>query len=380
MTTAIQFQKAERTSVKLKLGIQGPSGSGKTMGALALARTLFPDGKIAVIDTENESASYYADDYDFATFNLTAPFTSARYVEALKAAIAAGFDVCVIDTISHQWAGPGGILDRKEEADKRPGSNSYTNWATFTKEHELFKTRLLEAQIHIIATLRTKQDYALEDNERGKKAPVKLGMAPIQREGFEYEFGIAFELQMDHRAKASKDRTGLFGDELLDLKDPKVGKTLRQWLRSGKPALVEAPKQPETPDLAVELTIDAAEEILLPGSPGSWGGRVGEPLSAFTDKQLVSIRQWLRDRLDEKENAEYARVAQAITMILDDRAEPEEGDEKNDLFSTDMPLDGAVEAAATEAVGGKRSTNVKMPKPGRVVDALEPVGANSNGV
>jgi hypothetical protein len=232
----MQFKAAERTQVKLKVGIQGPSGSGKTLGALALARSIVgPSGKIAVIDTENASASYYADRFAFDVLNLEAPYTSARYVEAIKAAIGAGYDIAVIDSLSHQWAGSGGILERKDASDKR-GGNSFANWAGFTKEHELFKTRILEAPIHIIGTLRAKQEYALVEDNRGKQAPKKMGLAPIQREGFEYELGVVFDVQMDHKAHASKDRTGLFpNDELVDLTDALIGKRLNDWLGSAKP-------------------------------------------------------------------------------------------------------------------------------------------------
>lgn len=231
---SIQFKKATRRAVKVKLAIQGPSGAGKTVAALQLATTLAEGGTIAVIDTENGSASLYADRYGFDVLNLAPPYTSARYIEALEAAIEAGYTAIVIDSLSHQWMGEGGILSRKEALDARPGSNSYTNWATFTKEHELFKARLLNAPVHLIATMRAKQDYVLETNEKGKQTPRKVGLAPVQREGTEYEFTTVFELQMDHRAIVSKDRTGLFGggSDPIDLLQPATGKSLLAWLKS----------------------------------------------------------------------------------------------------------------------------------------------------
>ncbi len=230
----MQFQKATRQAVKLKLAIAGPSGSGKTLGALAIAKVLAGDGgRIALIDTENGSASLYGDKYAFDTLNLGPPFTSARYIEAMEAAVEAGYAVLVIDSLSHQWSGDGGILARKEEMDKRPGSNSYTNWATFTKEHTAFVGKVLQLPVHVIATLRSKQDYVLETNDKGKQQPKKVGMAPVQREGLEYEFSTVFDVQMDHRATASKDRTGLFGDDLVDLVNPATAKRLLAWLASG---------------------------------------------------------------------------------------------------------------------------------------------------
>ncbi len=125
------------------------------------------------------------------------------------------------------------------------GGNSFTNWAKFTKEHELFKTRILEAPIHLIGTLRTKQDYVLELDKHGKQEPKKVGLAAIQREGMEYELGIVFNVGMDHSATTSKDRTGLFAnDETFDLADAKVGKALTDWLGSAK----EAPARRESSD------------------------------------------------------------------------------------------------------------------------------------
>lgn len=230
---SITFKRATRRAVKVKLAVQGPSGAGKTVAALQLATALAEGGKVAVIDTENGSASLYADRYTFDVLDLAPPYTSARYIEAIDAAVEAGFSAVVIDSLSHQWMGEGGILSRKEALDARPGSNSYTNWATFTKEHEGFKAKLLNAPVHLIATMRAKQDYVLETNERGKQTPKKVGMAPVQREGVEYEFTTVFELQMDHRAIVSKDRTGLFGGgtDPIDLLQPATGKALLAWLK-----------------------------------------------------------------------------------------------------------------------------------------------------
>lgn len=261
----LSFQKATRHAVKLKIALAGPSGSGKTLGALALAKVLAGDsGTVAVIDTENGSASLYGDKYNFDVLNLGPPYTSARYVEAMEAAIGAGYTVLVIDSLSHQWSGDGGILSRKEEMDKRPGSNSYTNWATFTKEHTAFIGRLLQLPVHVIATIRSKQDYVLETNDKGKQTPRKVGMAPVQREGLEYEFSTVFDVQMDHKAVASKDRTGLFGDSLVDLVKPEAGKKLIAWLASGAAEPVVAVPKPATDDQLMYLGELASHPAITP--------------------------------------------------------------------------------------------------------------------
>jgi hypothetical protein len=240
----IQFQKAERTQRKFKIGLQGPSGSGKTLGALALAQQLVgPAGRIALADTEGGSASLYADRFNFDTIGMQPPYLSSSYKAVMKAAADAGYDILIIDSLSHQWAGEGGILSRKEAADAR-GGNSFTNWARFTPEQEEFKAAIVNAPIHIIGTLRTKQDYVLEAGSGGKQTPKKVGMAAIQREGMEYELDVNFELQMDHKAIASKDRFDLFPTtEMVDMLDGTVGTRLRAWMASGK-AVPEPTKEP----------------------------------------------------------------------------------------------------------------------------------------
>lgn len=240
-----QARKAEKRQVKLKLGIQGPSGSGKTEGALALATNLWPEAKILVVDTENESASLYADRYGFDTIPLDPPFESARYESCIDYAVENGYDVLILDSVTHQWDGEGGILRRKEELDRRPNSNSFANWSTFTPEHTHFVESIKQAPIHIIATMRSKQEYALQQNDKGKSKPVKLGMSPIQRDGFDYEFTVVFDVQMDHRAIAIKNRTGLFGDKAIDLADKKIAANMRAWLDSG--TVGAATSQPMVP-------------------------------------------------------------------------------------------------------------------------------------
>jgi hypothetical protein len=236
-----QVRKAEKRRVKLKLAIQGPSGAGKTEGELELATNLWPEAKILLVDTENESASLYADQFDFDTIPLDPPFESDRYEFCINYAVRNGYDVLILDTISHQWDGEGSILRRKEELDHRPGANSFTNWATFTPEHTHFVEAIKQASIHIIATMRSKQEYVMEQNDKGKSQPRKMGMSPIQRDGVDYEFTLVFDVQMDHKAVASKNRTGLFGEMPLNLADKEVAEQLKAWLESGKTVEVPVP-------------------------------------------------------------------------------------------------------------------------------------------
>lgn len=233
--------KAEKKRVKLKMAIQGPSGSGKTLGALALAKNLWTDAKVCVVDTENESASLYADQFDFDTIPLTAPFFTKRYTDCIDAVIKAGYDVLILDSITPQWDGEGGILQRKNEMDMR-GGNGYANWLTFTPEHERFKQKIQQSPIHIIATMRSKQEYALQANDKGKTVPVKMGLAPVQRDGFDYEFTLVFDVQQNHFATASKDRTGIFNGLTVNIASPETATSIREWLDRG--TLVQESHQP----------------------------------------------------------------------------------------------------------------------------------------
>lgn len=231
------FKKAERRQVKLKLGISGPSGSGKTFSALKIAKGLIDgkEGRIAVIDTENKSASLYAESGgmpEFDILELDPPYTVDKYIQAIEAAIKEGYDVLIVDSVSHVWSGEGGLLQEKETLDAK-GGNSYTNWARMTPKWNRFVSGILHSDIHMICTMRSKQDYVLVENEKGKQAPKKVGMAPQVREGFEYELTAVFDMSMNHSAEASKDRTSLFDGRVWQ-PDEKTGKEILAWLTAGK--------------------------------------------------------------------------------------------------------------------------------------------------
>lgn len=223
------FKKAERRQAKLKIALSGPSGSGKTYSALALATGI--GGRIAVIDTENGSASLYADRFEFDTLQLRPPFEPKKYVEAIKAAVDAGYDVLIIDSLSQVWAGEGGVLDKKAALDQR-GGNQYANWKGPKAEHQKFKDAILHSPIHMIATLRSKQGYQID--EQSKKV-LKVGMDPIAEPGLEYEYTTVLDIAMDHNAMASKDRTSLFDQAVFKI-SAETGKQFVAWLNSGAPA------------------------------------------------------------------------------------------------------------------------------------------------
>jgi hypothetical protein len=243
----MELKKAQRKQAKIKLALQGPSGSGKTYSALLLASGICDYSKIAVIDTENHSADLYAHLGDYNVLQLSKPFTPERYIIAIETCEEAGMEVIIIDSVSHEWEGSGGILDLHGNM---PG-NSFTNWAKMTPRHNAFVQKMLESPCHIISTIRTKQDYVLSE-KNGKMIPEKVGLKGITRDGLDYEFTIVFDLDIKHNASASKDRTGLFMDKPDAVITSGFGKRILNWCNSGT-SIDEVKKQIQTATSVVEL-------------------------------------------------------------------------------------------------------------------------------
>lgn len=252
----MSFQKAQRHKAKLRLGITGPSGSGKTLGALMIAKGI--GGKIAVLDTERDSASLYAEPVrlpggslwtppDFDTDNIDPPYTPERFIEKVREAEAAGYDILIIDSTTHEWNGIGGCLELVDQiASAKYRGNSWSAWNEITPRHRAFLDAMLRSKLHIIATMRSKTETA-QTEEGGKKKVVKLGMKSEQRDGIEYEFTTVLDLTHDgHYALASKDRTGLFVGDPQKISD-ETGAILLHWLENGAEPVVSPA------DLAISL-------------------------------------------------------------------------------------------------------------------------------
>lgn len=228
----MQFQKAERKKSKLRLALTGPSGSGKTYGALLLASGL--GSKIAVIDTEQGSASLYSHLVDFDSLELEPPYNPERYREALKLAVKSGYDVVIIDSITHEWSGSGGCLELLEQIAKaKYKGNSWAAWNDITPRHRAFIDDLLTSPIHIIVTARSKTETT-QVEVNGRKQVQKLGMKTEQRDGIEYEFTTVLDIVHDgHFALPSKDRTGLFNSNEPEKLSKETGERIKKWLESG---------------------------------------------------------------------------------------------------------------------------------------------------
>jgi hypothetical protein len=225
------LQKATRKKTKLRLNLSAPSGAGKTYSALLMAKGLVGDwDKIAVIDTENGSASLYEHLGPFNVLDLAPPFSPERYIQAIDACIAGGIECIIIDSSSHEWSGTGGCLEANDAlAAAKYKGNSWSAWNETTPRHERFVNKILHANAHIITCTRSK----METIQEGGKVK-KLGMKDIQRENWEYELTVSLSIDRDtHMAIASKDRTELFEGKTPFIITEETGKTLRAWCETG---------------------------------------------------------------------------------------------------------------------------------------------------
>lgn len=226
----MKLQKAERHQVKLRIGLSGPSGFGKTYSALLLAYGITNDwSKIAVIDTENKSASLYSHLGDFNVLSLDEPFTPERYIKAIKVCEESDIEIIIIDSISHEWQGKSGCLEIHEQLGGR-----FQDWARVTPRHQAFIDAIILSKCHVISTSRSKVDYSLDKDGNGKTKVMKLGTKSITREGFEYELTVNFEFLNDkHLVSASKDRTELFSGKPEFIISSATGKKLIEWCKQG---------------------------------------------------------------------------------------------------------------------------------------------------
>lgn len=223
----MKLQTAARKRAKIKMALQGPSGSGKTYSSLLIAYGLTSNWeKIAVVDTENHSADLYAHLGPFKVLPLVAPFSPERYTEAIDTCMKAGMEVVILDSITHEWEN---LIDFHASM----AGNSFTNWAKVTPRHNSFVQKLLQTPIHVISTVRTKQDYVLNE-KNGRMVPEKVGLKSVQRDGLDYEMTLVFDLDMKNSATASKDRTGLFVGKPDSPLSAETGKLIQQWCQTGE--------------------------------------------------------------------------------------------------------------------------------------------------
>jgi hypothetical protein len=229
----LEIRKATKKQRKARIAFSGPSGSGKSRSAMELAKYICDQegGRFLVVDTEAGSAEDYAHLYDFDVMPLISSFSPDRYVQAIHAGEAAGYTVIILDSISHEWSGPGGCLDM---IDRSNSHNKYTAWAPVTEKHNGFIAAMLWSPAHIIATIREKEGYAQDkDPDTGKTVINKLGLQPIQREGMDYEFQVVMKISQDHIAQLDKGRCDELEGKVWDRPGADFAEAFYGWLKTG---------------------------------------------------------------------------------------------------------------------------------------------------
>lgn len=222
----MDLRVSSKKQAKIKLALQGCSGSGKTYSSLLLAYGLCKDWtKIAIIDSENGSADLYAHLGQYNVLSLQVDYSPETYIEAIQICENAGMEVIIIDSISQCW-------DNLLEYHAVLQGNSFTNWRKITPRFNSFIQKILQSNSHIICTMRSKQDYVLNE-KNGKMVPEKVGLKAIMRDGVDYEFTIVFDINMKHHAIVSKDRTNLFTGKPEFVITSATGQIILDWCNDG---------------------------------------------------------------------------------------------------------------------------------------------------
>lgn len=297
------FTKATKTKARLRLALIGPSGSGKTYSALSIAKGF--GGKLALIDTEHGSASKYADLFDFDTQELSS-FSPEAYIAAIDEAAKAGYDVLVIDSLSHAWMGKDGILESVDRVTKASRSNNAytTGWRDATPRHNALVEALVQSPLHLIVTMRAKTAYVMEVNDRGKSEPKKVGMEAIQRDGLEYEFDVVGDLTLDLDLHVSKSRCPGLTGSVINKPDASLALTLEAWLTDGADPV---PLPAQAPRTAAPPAAQAQRPKQTAPSGGSWFERNGWKDKAVHDEWVES-----RSRAVELTRQNDGDIAEAI--------------------------------------------------------------------
>jgi len=284
----MEFTKAVRKQVKARVAIAGPAGAGKTYTALIAATVLANGGKIALIDTERQSARLFADEFDFDVLELDT-FAPALYEKAIKAAEQGGYDVVVIDSLSHAWEGEGGALDQKGRLEDQRGYNSWTAWRKITPMHQSLVDTMLRANLHVIATLRSKMEYE-QVTENGKSKVQKVGLAPIQRNGMEYEFTLFCDMDVNHSIAVSKSRSKPMADVTANLPDASFWQPFADWLDSGEE--YEPQQEPQSRQEPTKTTTEKAEPDGRPWDAATLRANLLKRTGQLHDDQNVPPEQW----------------------------------------------------------------------------------------
>ena len=306
------FQRATKAAAKLRLGLIGPAGSGKTMTALRIAAGL--GGRVAVIDTERGSASLYAGErgMEFDVIELDT-YGVERFIDGIKAAAEGGYGTLIIDSLSHAWAGKGGILEYVDNAGKRnQGGGNFGAWRDATPRHNALVDAILGAPLHVICTLRSKVEYVVE-NVGGRNQVRKVGLQPVQRDGLEYEFTVVGDVTQDHDLVVTKTRALFLKDQVIREAGEDLGRQLAGWLASGteqRPGVPSTPaSNPPRPDATPaaagplkEPLRDQIAAYIAQAANVRTLGKIGNRLDELLSTEQITTEEWseLTDRLNDR--------------------------------------------------------------------------------
>lgn len=298
------FRRATKSQAKLRAAVFGPSGAGKTFSSLRIATGLANGKPVAFIDTERGSASKYSDRFDFDVLELEDK-SIAGYCEAIRMAADAGYDVVIIDSLSHAWQELLEEIDKLAKAKYR--GNTWSAWSEGTPLQKRLVDAILNFPGHILATMRSKTEWQTTQDSNGRNRPVRVGLAPEQGKGVEYEFDLLLELSTDHIANVIKDRTGKWQDKLIDKPGENFGAQLAAWLSDGEPAKIEPhlapdpqPTPPPTADAAAMLKAkDAINRAAQPETLEKFKATIEQRRDDgfYTIGQANELLQLLEERL-----------------------------------------------------------------------------------
>ncbi len=233
----ITFSKATKQQLKARIAFAAPTGAGKTYTSLEMAGEF--GGRTVLIDTEHGSGALYADQFDYDYFRFDPPYDPSRLVEVLRAAEDEGYTTMIVDSLSHFWEGEGGTLDIADAAGQRANGNSFAGWKVATPALRHLVDTMLALDAHLIVTMRSKMEYVLQEQEsrsgRTVVVPTKVGMAPVMRNGIEYEFTLVGDLDLEHRITISKSRCAALADQVIQPgRAREMARTFLSWLESGE--------------------------------------------------------------------------------------------------------------------------------------------------
>lgn len=283
---SFQLRPASKVALKARVALVGPSGSGKTYSALEAALALVGGeiGKVAVIDTERGSAALYADEFgEFLHGVLDPPYTPEAYLAAFQASADAGAEVLIVDSLSHAWSGAGGILEMVDDAAARNRGNSFAGWRDATPEHNRLVDSLLRWPGHVIVTMRAKTEYVIEEDDRGKKVPRKVGLAPEQRKGMEYEMDVVADVDHDHKLIITKSRCAPLQDAVQAKADREWWLPFVEWLNRGDTV------QQQVAGRLDEIGFTSAQQAFIVGRYQDGASQPDELTGANAGKLLVHL-------------------------------------------------------------------------------------------